>query len=165
MGGDDDKKKEAAIGIEFFKELTVALIEHRQAIALQTNQIAESMAVQIAHIEAVQELDHHITGASFMLSRMNFVFDKMLEVQKGYPEADPPVEPRVPELSDIAAALVEFDEDAEKAAEEAEKEEKEMEAEEEPEKPSMISSAPKPPPPAKLHPMRPPLPKAEHIKK
>ena len=159
---DDDKENRdrADIGIEFFKELTVALISQRQAIALLTNTIREQMAQTALLIESIQELDHHVTGVSFMASRWNYVFDKLLEVHRGDPAADPPVVARVPELRDLAAALQEFDEEAEKAAAEADEEEKELEELEEPEKAPMLTSAPKAP---KLQKSRMPLPKVEPL--
>ena len=128
--------------------------------------------------EAVDELDTHLVGQNVMLARINFVFDRMVEIATGDAEAEELAEgkepepgkvyksARIPIFRDLSAILLAYDKELEdEAAREAEAEAKEI-AEVEaahgaepaaPAKPSMLSNGPS----AKPHPRLkalPPLP-------
>ena len=125
--------------------------------------------------EAADELDTHLVGQNVMLARINFVFDRMVDIATGddeKPELAEGVEPepgttykkpRVPIFRDLAAILLDYEKELEEEAKrESEAEEKELAAEEAatpPAKPSMLSNGPA----AKAHPRLkalPPLPVA-----
>lgn len=111
--------------------------------------------------EAVDELDTHIVGQNIMLARINFVFDRMVEIATGDEEqpelaenAEPEPgkaykKPRIPIFRDLAAILIDYEKELEEEAKrEADQEAKEA-AEEEaesapaaPAKPSMLSNGP-----------------------
>lgn len=124
--------------------------------------------------EAVDELDTHIVGQNVMLARINFVFDRMVDIATGDETAPELAEgtepepgktykkPRIPIFRDLSSILLAYEKELEdEATRESEAEAKEI-AEEEaasapPAKPSMLSNGPA----AKPHPRLkalPPLP-------
>ena len=140
---DDEKKEQESATITFFKEQTVAMKDLRHAIFTWIKAFSGSPDVPgpFDRIDAltatVESLDNHLVGLNYMLSRISFVFDKMLEVRQGKPEEDPPAEPREVTLKDVSEALIEFD----KTIEEPEDEEEEP-IEEEEIKPPMLTNMP-----------------------
>jgi len=136
---DSAEKKALAEVMTLFKELTLALIENAKASkALMTvyatgkNEKGEEEVGLIDQLidleEAVDRLDGHFVGMNVMLSRVNFVGDRMLSIYKGSaeepadPNATPPVPAtpavagRAPSLADICDALDEFDKNLEEEA-------------------------------------------------
>lgn len=191
---DDDEKKESAhesaaagLLLQLFKEQTQAAMENTKALRALTMQIVGlppdeqnpdgliGLMDRLGDLgEAMDELDTHMVGQNVMLARINFVFDRMVQIATGDEEepelaenAEPEPgktykKPRTPIFRDLAAILIDYEKELEEEAKrEAEQEAKEAEAEQKadapPAKPSMLSNGP----PAKPHPRLkalPPLP-------
>lgn len=184
----ETKTPEAAeLVLQLFKEQAQGTLELVKAVRALTMQIVglppddkhpEGLIGLMDRLgdlgEAVDELDTHIVGQNVMLARINFVFDRMVDIATGDETApEPPAEgtepepgmtykkPRIPIFRDLSAILLAYEKELEdEATREADAEAKEI-AEEEaataPAKPSMLSNGPA----AKPHPrMRalPPLP-------
>lgn len=127
--------------------------------------------------EAVEELDTHVVGQNVMLARINFVFDKMVDIATGDEEqpelaegAEPEPgkvykKPRIPIFRDLSAILLDYEKEMEEEAKrEAEADQKEIEEAERasappepPAKPSMMTNGPSAKPPPRLKAL-PPLP-------
>lgn len=112
--------------------------------------------------ESLDDLDGRMTGMNLILARYSWVFDRMLDIQNGDPEAKDPDPGKNPEAGtvcktgrpanfrDMVAALHEFDKRAEEeAVAELEEEKKEQEEEDRkkkgPGKLSMMTNKPPPP--------------------
>ena len=111
--------------------------------------------------ESLDDVDGRLTGMNLLFARYSWVFDRMLDIQKGDPEAkdpDPGKDPapgsvcktgRPATFRDMIAALHEFDQKAEEEAiSELEDEKKEQDEEDKKKaagKPSMMSNKPTPP--------------------
>lgn len=170
--GDDQKgsKVGAEALMELFKEQTGATIELIKVTRALTYQIAgvvpdeknpdgvDGLMDRIGGMEeAIHALDARMIGLNLHISRASYIGDKLLEIFMGNAEADPPVAPRAPTLSDVAAALKEYEKEVEEetalAEKEATEEEKALAAQEaaedaaeaaaeagEPPKPAMVAN-------------------------
>ena len=175
----DDDKTEKKSGEQLSAELLFGLMKEQTQSSLELTKAIRALTLQIVGVppdekhpdgliglmdrlgdlgEAVDELDSHIVGQNVMLARINFVFDRMVDIATGDEEkpelaegAEPEPgatykKPRIPIFRDLAAILLEYEKELEdEAKREAEAEAKEAEAEQEPPKPakpSMLSNGP-----------------------
>lgn len=171
---DDEKEKQAKVEaaelmFQLLKEQTQAALENTKALRALTLQLVglppdkdhpEGLIGLMDRLgdlgEAVDDLDTHIVGQNVMLARINFVFDRMVDIATGDEEkpelpenAEPEPgktykKPRTPAFRDLAAILLDYEkeleEEARREAEAEEKEAQEEARETEPQKPSMLTN-------------------------
>lgn len=135
-----------SVGVGVLKDLTFAIINLSKGIQEAISTLAgtpeepgvferlDDLSESMDHLrEAVGETNLH-------LARYSFVADRLMEIHKGDPAAQPPVPGRAPELSDIVAALEEFDRKLDEEAAKIDAEGEAIEGAAEAEAPPMISN-------------------------
>lgn len=152
MADNANGKDLAALLMDLMKEQTMAMIELRKSIdALRAAMVGtdedDGLFDQFSELQSsVDSLDTHVIGQNVLLSRYSFAFDRLMEVEAGDADAQPPVAPRKPTFDDFVAALKQFDKKVEEeAAQEKEEERDEAAADaaaDQPPKPAMMSNTP-----------------------
>jgi hypothetical protein len=178
VADETEKEKQAKVDaaelmFQLMKEHTQALMENTKAlrgVVLQIIGVAPDdknpggligLMDRLGDLgEAVDELDTHIVGQNVMLARINFVFDRMVDIATGdeeKPELTEGQEPepgkvykkaRIPIFRDLSAILLDYDKELEEEAKrDSEAEQKEIEEEDRggappapPAKPSMMTN-------------------------
>ena len=152
---EQQKKEQADLLFELFKEHTGALVENTKALKTLILQVAgqdgtgpdndgaiPGLLDRLEDLEetneslqeAVDALDGRLIGLNMKLSGVEFVMDRLVEVAQGNLESTPPAPPRTPTWEDAARAKRDYDKKVEEemiaAADAAEKAEAAEEAHE-----------------------------------
>lgn len=84
-------------GTALLQSLTSSMLFLRDAVGMLASRI--------------DELNGHVAAQNSMLARYSYALDRMLEVQRGNPDATPPEPGRAPTLQDWIDAVDRFDAD------------------------------------------------------